>query len=259
MPASYDHSQTQTSLEGARTALAIMFGGSVPQSLVDVGCGTGTWVRAAIELGVDDVLGVDGADLANDQLRFPWTSFRQEDLEHAVNLGRTFEVAICLEVGEHLAPERAEVLISTLTAHADRIYFSAACPGQLGEHHVNCQWPAYWQRIFNAQGYACEDSIRWLLWDLPDLEFWYRQNVFLAQRRPEHAGHEPRIPPVIHPAMLAFENESAVGDLRLRLLRKIEEGSQSVGWYFATPARALGHKLTRHLSPRQRGSIKGNQ
>jgi len=38
-------------LQGAAAALSAIFGSGAPKSLLDVGCGTGTWLRAAMDLG----------------------------------------------------------------------------------------------------------------------------------------------------------------------------------------------------------------
>ncbi len=40
----------------------------MPDSLLDAGCGTGTWLRAAQELGVNNIFGVDGIAVEADQL-----------------------------------------------------------------------------------------------------------------------------------------------------------------------------------------------
>jgi len=172
----------------------------LPESLVDVGCGTGTWLRAAIDSGISDVIGIDGVEIPRDRLLFPSDKFHCRDLCAPVDLGRRFELAICLEVAEHLDQDAGRILIRTLTKHADVILFSAACPGQSGQHHVNCQWPEYWQALFNSEGYACDDSPRWTIWDDSLIEVWYRQNIFIARRDPG-AGKEPRIKSIIHPEM----------------------------------------------------------
>ena len=77
------------------------------------------------------------------------------------NLEPKFDLALCLEVGEHLESRAAKVLVEALAAHADEIVFSAACPGQPGRHRVNCQWPGYWQGMFDESGFSCSDAIRW--------------------------------------------------------------------------------------------------
>jgi SAM-dependent methyltransferase len=250
MAVSFDHSLFPTSLKGPRAALPAMFPEALPASLLDLGCGNGAWVKAALEFGIKDVLGVDGGDVKRGQLLIPQDRFRSQLLSEPFFLDRKFDVALCLEVGEHLDEANAKTLIANLVRHADLIYFSAACPGQPGQFHLNCQWPEYWQELFNPAGYACDDAIRWSLWNVSALEFYYRQNMFLARRDKHLAGHEPRIPPVIHPEMMKFLEALRTEPNRSRWLRQVEEGSQPVSWYLSVPAKAFGRKLKRKLSVR---------
>ena len=169
--------------------------------MLDVGAGTGNWLYAARREGIQDVLGLDGA--ADD--RGVWvdsTVIRTVDLRSPFDLGRRFDAAICLEVAEHLPQEAARTLISSICSHADLIFFSAAAPGQHGEAHLNCQWPAYWQALFNEFGYVGHDDLRGLMWNDSHIEPWYRQNVFSVVRDPAGAGKEPRIRSLIHPDMI---------------------------------------------------------
>jgi len=224
-----------------------MFDGSVPQSLLDVGCGLGVWSKAALNLGVKDVTALDAGDVDVNQLVAPANSFRRQLLNQRFSLGRKFDVAICLEVGEHLAADDPPVLIANLIDHADLIYFSAACPGQPGQGHINCQWPEYWQKLFNAAGYVCDDAIRWKLWNVSEIGFVYRQNLFLARRDPLHAGREARIQPVVHPELVEVWEDDAAIDRRTKWLRQIEQGSQTMGWYCRLGPKALTRKLRRKL------------
>jgi len=62
------------------------------------------------------------------------------------------------------------MLVTSLRAHADTVIFSAACPGQEGQGHINCQWPSYWQALFNRNGFECVDDIRPVIWGNTDIE-----------------------------------------------------------------------------------------
>jgi SAM-dependent methyltransferase len=250
MAVNFDHSLLPTSLKGPRAALEAMFPEALPASLLDLGCGNGVWASAALQFGIKDVLGIDGGDVKRGQLLIPRASYQRQLLSESFFLDRKFDVALCLEVAEHVDEADAKTLIANLVRHADLIYFSAGCPGQPGQFHLNCQWPGYWQELFNEAGYACDDGIRWSLWNVPALEFYYRQNMFLARRDDQLAGHEPRIQPVIHPEMLEFLEALSTEDKRSRWLRQVEEGSQTVSWYLSVPAKAFGRKLNRKLSAR---------
>jgi SAM-dependent methyltransferase len=238
MTIDYDHKQNFHPLEGAAVALPEIFGSNVPASLLDIGCGTGTWLRAALDLGVSNVFGIDGVRVAQEHLHVAKETIGYLDLAKPFNLGRQFDVALCLEVAEHLPEESSDGLISSITNHSDSILFSAACPGQPGQHHVNCHWPTYWQRLFNRYSYACDDSIRWQIWGDERIPPWYRQNIFWARRNPANAGREPRLIAVIHPDM----RQDIAG---ANLVNEIGEGSMPAMWYLTTPARAAVAKLRR--------------
>ena len=239
MSIDYDHSRNPHTLDSPRHALPIVFRDRRPQSLLDVGCGTGTWLKAAHEFGIQDLRGVDGIRVGADQFEVSHDLFQQSDLTLPIDLNRKFDAVLCLEVGEHLDPNHASTLIASLARHADWILFSAACPGQPGQHHVNCQWPAYWQKRFNDQGFACSDEIRWRMWNVREIQPWYRQNIFSAERHPELAGTEERIDPVIHPDMLHLFVEEGCHAYN----REIEIGRMPVEWYVTAPLTAALGKL----------------
>jgi hypothetical protein len=252
----YVHARNSHSQTGPTVAFPIIIEalGQRPASMIDVGCGTGTWLRAAADCGVADVLGIDGVMAPAEQLCMAAHLIQQRDLTQPVDLGRRFDLAVCLEVGEHLAAEHASALVSTLVRSSDVVLFSAACPGQPGQHHVNCQWPEYWQRLFNDRGYSCDDSIRWQIWGNDGIEPWYRQNMFVARNTPDRAGTEPRIAAVLHPAMVtdSILLQEPIRRWRAVQLQEIAGGSMATSWYLTTGLGAIFAKAGRLLRrPRQ--------
>jgi hypothetical protein len=153
-----------------------------PHSLVDVGCGIGTWLKAARDLGVIDIFGVDGAYVDRRMLRIPEAHFKAVDLSRPFTLNRTFDVALSLEVAEHLPEASAQPFVESLTRLAPVVLFSAAVPKQVGENHTNEQWQTYWVERFAKAGYVALDCIRRRVWDDPDVEWWYAQNMLLMVR-----------------------------------------------------------------------------
>jgi len=228
--------------DGPRAVMPRIMSEVHPRSLLDVGCGIGTWLRAATELGIADFFGVETFDIPEGRLLVPPALFLQLDLTQPWDLGRRFDLALCLEVAEHLDQAYAGILIDALVQHADSIFFSAACPGQEGEHHVNCQWPAFWQQLFNARGYVCRDDLRWQIWDDPNVEPWYKQNMFMARLDPAKAGQEPRIKAIVHSEMW-----SGVTPTPKEYLRQIEQGSMPPLWYTTVVPLAYLAKLKRRL------------
>lgn len=202
MTIDYDHASNLHTLGGPAATLSTIFSSNLPKSVLDVGCGTGTWMRAAIDLGVQTVRGIDGIAVPEDALQVEKSLVERHDLTKPFHLGRKFDLAICLEVAEHLPQSAAAGLVASIAEHTDTILFSAACPDQLGQHHINCQWPTYWQDFFNSHGFVCDDSVRWQIWTDARIEPWYRQNMFWVRRDPTNAGREPRIDPVVHPEMV---------------------------------------------------------
>jgi SAM-dependent methyltransferase len=167
-----------------------------PKSVLDAGCGTGTWLKAFEEVGVIDYIGVDGSHVDRSRLNIPIEKFVAQDLRAHWSLKRKFDLVLSLEVAEHLPEENADLFVETLVNHAnENIIFSAAIPGQEGQNHLNEQWPAYWQRKFLRHGFYFHDDIRPLIWSNEKVDWWYRQNIFLLNKRISTSYS----PPLIHP------------------------------------------------------------
>jgi SAM-dependent methyltransferase len=147
--------------------------------VIDVGCGRGVWAAEWRRRGATRVLGVDGDYVSRNTLLIPSECFLAADLSKPFNADARFELVECLEVAEHIAPEFADTLIDGLVRHGDVVVFSAAVPGQGGEHHVNERAYSYWRDMFLAHGYQMYDAIRPLLRNELDVEPWYRYNAFV--------------------------------------------------------------------------------
>ena len=246
----YEVKQNRHTLAGAAAALKVLLSFMAEtRSLLDVDCGPGSWLRAAIDLGITDVQGIEGRIPDNELLFCDEKHIQNVNLTSGWSLHRKFDVALCLEVAEHLPGTSAPSLIHKLCLHADNVIFSAALPEQLGQHHINCQWPIYWQELFNQEGFVCFDDLRWKIWDHETIEPWYRQNVFRTVKNAALAGSEPRIPSVIHPAMHEGMLWQAEKGVREKHRLQIEQGSEPVNWYPVTLCRALLKKVMRRFRP----------
>jgi SAM-dependent methyltransferase len=150
-----------------------------PASVLDVGCGVGTWLSEFRRCGVTDITGVDGAYVDRSLLRVEPSNFIEHDLTLPLRLGRRFDLALSLEVGEHLAPDRSQSFVADLVQHAPAVLFSAAIPFQGGTSHINEKWPQAWAQLFASHGYHSIDCLRLRFWNDGDIDFWYRQNIVL--------------------------------------------------------------------------------
>jgi SAM-dependent methyltransferase len=153
-----------------------------PASVVDVGCGVGSWLSVAAELGVGDLLGVDNHDASPERMLIDAALFTRRNLEDPLSIGRRFDLAISVEVAEHLSAERSESFVSDLCGLADRVLFSAAIPGQGGDNHVNERWQSYWAGLFAGHDYGVDDCIRPRVWTSKTVDWWYAQNVLVFRR-----------------------------------------------------------------------------
>lgn len=194
-----------------------------PRSVVDVGCGLGAWLAAFIKAGVSDIQGVDGDYVDRSMLAIPPEKFRAHDLTTPLRLDRTFDLAVSLEVAEHLPESAAETFVDSLTRLAPEgaIVFSAAVPGQGGNHHVNERWPSWWAAKFAARGFMPADALRPSVWAEHSVEWWYRQNTILYISAPRLAApdgeplrrlvEDTRSRPldVVHPEMFEVARDAA--------------------------------------------------
>jgi hypothetical protein len=171
------------SLRSAQTVLPIVARYFTVRSVADFGAGQGAWLAAWQRLGVSDIAALDGSYVDHASLLIPTDKFVSTDLSQQVRLGRTFDLVQSLEVAEHLPTSAAETFVDNLVAHAPIVLFSAAAPGQGGEHHVNEQPYSYWRRLFSARDYVMLDVIRSSLAASAGVEAWYRYNTFVYVHR----------------------------------------------------------------------------
>lgn len=135
-----------------RSAIEFVLERFRPQSVLDVGCGTGAALGFFVDRGLD-AAGIEGSELAIS--RNPnGERIRCHDLEYPLDLGRRFDLVWSFEVAEHLRPDKAETFVDTLTRHSDLVVLSAAPPGQGGEGHFNEQPPEYWIELFDSKGFG---------------------------------------------------------------------------------------------------------
>jgi SAM-dependent methyltransferase len=149
------------------------------RSVVDFGCGDGIWLKKFAEAGAAQVLGYDGPWTDVDRLLINPSNFQSADFRMPIKAPRLFDLAVCLEVAEHVPADAAEILVRSICGHSQVVLFSAAVPGQGGYRHINERWQSYWAALFDVLGYRRFDYIRAEIWDDPHVHFWYKQNIAL--------------------------------------------------------------------------------
>ena len=200
--------QRLASIESARVIAPLVMELVRPASVIDFGCGVGTWLSVFEENGLREVRGIDGPWVDRRSLLIRPECFVAADLAQPIDAGKRFDLAISLEVAEHIRAERAATFVESLARAAPVVLFSAAIPSQGGVRHYNEQWPEYWAALFRRCGYACIDCIREKVWNDPRVEYWYAQNtlLFVDERAlPAHPGlageaSRARLPlSIVHP------------------------------------------------------------
>lgn len=123
-----------------------------PACLADLGCGCGVYGSLFGGMGVK-VLSLDGV-LPPPENAFPVEIIKRDLTVPFENTWGRFDLALCLEVAEHIPEESAGIFLKNITAFSDRLVMSAAPPGQGGEHHVNEQPRRYWAAKLAGLGFA---------------------------------------------------------------------------------------------------------
>ncbi len=214
---------SKSSSSSARFLVPFLKKHLVFNSVIDIGCGDGQFVSEFIKNGISQVKGVEGDWILGslDQRLNPWLQIA--DLTNDLTFDTRFDLAICLEVAEHLDEKYADTFISNLVKASDLIFFSAAIPGQGGTNHVNLQYPDYWAIKFAIHGYYMEWDPRSLLNGKRGVAPWYQQNCLLYRKSTEVSKVMITPRTIIHPDIFPEEQSFfyKVRKFPMRLTRRI--------------------------------------
>lgn len=151
-----------------------------PDSVIDIGCGVGTWLKAWQDTGVNKIKGLDCNNVQDEFLYVNREYIEKVDLEkHKNSSDERFDLAMSLEVAEHLPKTDSANFVDLITSYSDIIIFSAAIPYQPGTRHINCQPLQFWVDLFNKKNYQCFDFLRPKLIKNNQVDFWYKQNILV--------------------------------------------------------------------------------
>ncbi|MBK1724683.1 class I SAM-dependent methyltransferase [Thiocystis violacea] len=240
-PQEFYSERHEKTIYSANTVISILID-LVPNidSAIDVGCGIGTWLSVLQEKGIKEVQGVDGDWVDQDLLVIPKPCFMQTDLKKPLKLSKRYDLAICLEVAEHLPSDNANNFVGNLTELSDFVLFSAAIPYQGGDNHINEQWPSYWVKLFDEKGYDVYDFIRQKIWEDEKISVWYKQNILFFAKRDKlndlrsHPGITALMPlNVVHPQLykIRASNQAATKEQNIGVLQNAKNLLNSLSIY----------------------------
>ncbi len=187
--------EEEVALRAARHVMPWILDVTDAKSVVDVGCGTGAWLSVAKEAGCEKV---HGYDAYAGPVLIETDEYTQTDITRGVSC-TGFDLALCLEVGEHLPGAAARPLVAGL-CEADYVLFSAGHPGQRGVHHVNEQWGTWWAALFAEHDFEGTSDVKWHFWNEREVADFYRENMLLFAAEPMDDATMPV--DVIHPERL---------------------------------------------------------
>jgi len=131
-----------------------------PASVIDIGCGAGMYLQKFQQRGLSELLGIDGSPAAATEFLLDQDKLVIFDLTKKYKLEKKYDLALCLEVAEHLPETGADTLIETIISASDNVIFTAAVCGQgprsIG--HINEQPHQYWIEKFQARGFRYLES-----------------------------------------------------------------------------------------------------
>jgi hypothetical protein len=130
-----------------------------PESVIDWGCGSAYLLHDLMSHGIE-VQGVEGSE---ESVKFHLSpkitnKIAIQDLLTYRNY-KTYNLAVCMEVGEHLEFVQAESLVQKVAQSGKTIWWTAAQIGQNGPGHINCRPLYYWEKLFNEN----DCYVNWLL------------------------------------------------------------------------------------------------
>ncbi|WP_372757808.1 methyltransferase domain-containing protein [Mariniflexile sp.] len=242
----YIHTESVHNLKAANQVVPALLKMHEIRSVVDVGCGIGTWLKVFETNGVSNILGIDGDYIDSNKLVINKSNFLAKDLEQPFTLNRKFSLVLSLEVAEHLKPNCANNFIDSLCELGDFIVFSAAIPSQGGQNHINEQEPAYWIEKFKSRGYIDYDILRPLFWENIQVDWWYKQNMIifcknesLKIKLESYKSFKGQY--LIHPIL--FQNRSREAHNLENELKRIRNAEKLVSFYFTLLRKAFIKKI----------------
>ena len=231
----------KTILDSAEVIVPLVLKVIRPKSIVDVGCARGEFLSIFYKNGIKDLCGLDGEWINKEQLIIDGKDFMPVDLRKPLDIGRKFDLAVSLEVAEHLPEESAEIFIKSLTRLSPIVLFSAAVYGQGGVNHLNEQFQDYWSKLFKKEGYVAVDFIRKQVWDNEKVCFYYAQNILMYVKE-NYLNKNKNL-------RREFEktNQSFISIIHPRMYYPVIEKQKKIGRMLPKPIKLIAEKFVKNV------------
>ncbi len=157
-----------------------------PKRVIDVGCGTGALLKTLQDNGCV-CRGLEYAQAGLKFCRSRGLDVTEFDIGHdKLDPKDSYDVAVSIEVAEHLPERRAENYVDLLCGLAPAIVFTAATPGQGGVHHINEQSNGYWISRFEKRGFHLDSALtkKWRSeWERATMDSCFYNNLMVFRRQ----------------------------------------------------------------------------
>jgi SAM-dependent methyltransferase len=149
------------------------------QTLLDLGCGPAYYVGEFIKEGIQcDAF--DGNPFTPELTK---GLGKVVDLSENMDLGKTFDFVLSLEVGEHIPQEFEDVYINNVLKHSHNyVLLSWAVPGQTGDGHINEKSNDYIVDKITALGFEYDKDISTGLRNSAQAR-WFKNTLMLFKKK----------------------------------------------------------------------------
>ena len=158
-----------------------------PDSILDIGCGTGEWIQTFKDrYPLCRFTGIDGKWIKKNNLVCKDFDFLDIDLNLELSsnvFNKKYDLVNCLETITDLTEQRGKDLVKKICKITNLCLFSSGTPVQTHGPHKNQQWQSYWHVLFDKNEFTAIDFIRPSIWNDDDVGPYYRQNCFLFVKK----------------------------------------------------------------------------
>jgi len=151
------------------------------KSVADLGCGSGDYCKCIKEHGIPLVHGYEGTpDIRKIAV---YDDITVIDLTKRRYVGTNYDLALCLEVGEHIPQKYEQVFIDNVCEFTSKdLIISWAIPGQGGAGHFNEQPNEYIINEFIKRGLTFDEESSMKLRDASSYK-WFGNTLMKFERK----------------------------------------------------------------------------